>query len=72
MSYAQLSAALAEEDDAYDEATTDGAPVKDYAGEPPLVQHRYFKSSRSLHTAISFAAGTVMLLFGYEQASDNQ
>lgn len=31
------------------------------------IERRYFKSTRSLHTAISVAAGTVMCLFGYEQ-----
>ncbi|ORY68943.1 and other transporter-domain-containing protein [Pseudomassariella vexata] len=32
---------------------------------PP--QHRFFKTTKALHSAISFAAGTAMLLFGYEQ-----
>lgn len=36
---------------------------------PPIVrsERRFFKTSNSLHTAISIAAGTVMCLFGYEQ-----
>lgn len=37
---------------------------------PELLQEptrKFFKSSKSLHSAISVAAGTVMMLFGYEQ-----
>ncbi|KAK5166915.1 uncharacterized protein LTR77_007644 [Saxophila tyrrhenica] len=30
-------------------------------------ERRFFKTAHSLHTAISVAAGTVMMLFGYEQ-----
>lgn len=65
MSYAHLSTALAEEDD-LEHIAADGEFVKPRY-EERHVQHKWFKSSRSLHTAISFAAGTVMLLFGYEQ-----
>lgn len=34
---------------------------------PETVERRFFKTSNSLHTAISVAAGCVMCLFGYEQ-----
>lgn len=65
MSYAHLSTALAEEDD-LEQLADAGTFVKPH-DEDRHVQHKWFKTTRSLHTAISFAAGTVMLLFGYEQ-----
>lgn len=45
--------------------TTTEKPYSAATGQRPT--HRYFKTPDALHSAISFAAGTTMLLFGYEQ-----
>jgi len=62
MSYKQLP--LAEHDDG-----GAGGPSKRtrlrYPKEAP--ERRFLHSANALHTAISVAAGTVMMLFGYEQ-----
>ncbi|KAL1586451.1 hypothetical protein WHR41_05233 [Cladosporium halotolerans] len=62
MSYTQVKTVEPAVDDVHEEF----AGPSRRSGEE-RVAHAYFKSSASLHTAISVAAGTVMMLFGYEQ-----
>jgi len=62
MSYSQVKILEPEVDEEYEEFA---GPSKRPGDEH--VPHAYFKSSAALHTAISVAAGTVMMLFGYEQ-----
>ncbi|KAK4896916.1 hypothetical protein LTR27_005163 [Elasticomyces elasticus] len=63
MSYRQVSDA--DEDDGTNGETSRAGGLP-YAA-VRLPERRFFRTSQSLHTAISVAAGTVMCLFGYEQ-----
>ncbi|KAK5720819.1 hypothetical protein LTR15_006781 [Elasticomyces elasticus] len=63
MSYRQVSDA--DEDDGTIVETSRAGGLPYAAARVP--ERRFFRTSQSLHTAISVAAGTVMALFGYEQ-----
>lgn len=64
MSYKPLSNAEHHDGDIAEPSLRPHAVEHD-AYRPP--KRRFFKSSKTLHYAISVAAGTVMMLFGYEQ-----
>jgi hypothetical protein len=63
MSYQHLQTGEGEDVGDHEDAslTPNRAPLKQW----DLPARRFFKTSTSLHTAISVAAGTVMALFGY-------
>ncbi|KAK5718135.1 hypothetical protein LTR17_015857 [Elasticomyces elasticus] len=63
MSYRHVSDA--DEDDGTNGETSRAGGLPYAAARVP--ERRFFRTSQSLHTAISVAAGTVMTLFGYEQ-----
>jgi hypothetical protein len=63
MSYQPLSGAEGLDDGDANAISPQASSKKVYG--PLNNGRRFFKTSRSLHTAISVAAGTVMALFGY-------
>lgn len=67
MSYKPLSDAEHEDGDINGPSLYQHEPKHDPYQPQPRPARRLFKTSRALHMAISIAAGTVMMLFGYEQ-----
>lgn len=65
MSYKPVHQAEAGQEEPYENGGLQNGVL--HHPEPARPARRFFKTSDSLHTAISVAAGTVMCLFGYEQ-----